>query len=137
MPRVEPIDDDDSIPHDARLWRRVFPAQAYNDEKNGRYRPESCAFRDHTEGIYGLSVYVAGETTPDEALKAAPSMYLAEFAASVARDCGCKLVRDPDDSNPAHALIFGDGQEWKLTKRQAKAIATASQFIIPDFTGPF
>ena len=130
MPEPEPTDDL-TIPSDAKLWHRVFPKQKYKDPQTGKYRPMSGAFRDHKESYPGLSVYIAGKTTPEAALKPAPEMYLVEFPLSAARDKNCKIVRDPDE-NPAHALIFGSGTGGRLTKTEAEHLASNSRFIIPD-----
>jgi hypothetical protein len=63
------------------------------------------------QGVYGISVYLAGEISPEEVMKRAPSMYLAEFAAIAACSCGCKDSRcgvqmDPLRRQDQPAQIF-------------------------------
>jgi hypothetical protein len=115
----EPIDDA-TIGDDELLYHRIRPEDMNVDATTGEYRPSSAAFR-YIDNI--TSVDIASLTTPQRALEPAPTYRLAEIEVRAVRSVGCKVVRDPQPDNEAHALIYGSAPEGRMTKSQAKRIA--------------
>ncbi len=127
MSSTEPSDDQ-SISDTELLWRRVLPGQEYYDEQLERFRPQSGAVFDAGSE---LSVDLASLTTKEICLANAPSkMYLAEFSVETVRRAGCRIIRDPLESNPAHALVCGDHRNGGPTQGQARAIAKKAKFVV-------
>lgn len=116
--------DDETIPDDELLWRRVLPSQIVADEETGRLRPSSAAFRPSDS----MSVSIASMTSVQVELEKTPEQSLAEFAVGFCRSLGCSVVRQPEPENPAHALVFGGASKGCLTKTQAKQIAHRAQW---------
>lgn len=123
---IEEIIDDDTVPHSATLWRRIFPEDIYFDSNINRRRATSGSLRD-VEGA--VSVDLAMLTTLDEAKARGPGMAIAEFTAGVVRAVGCKVVKDPQPDNPAHTLIYGKHKNGGPTQGQVKKIAEKSEII--------
>jgi hypothetical protein len=121
-----------AISDDTRLWRRVYKKDAYFDEEKNSFRPMSGSFRDQRNPFDGLSLSIARETTLEAILKHAPEMYVVEVTAGAVRASGCVIERDPTDDDPSHVLIFGKGEQGRLTKSQAKALADQAVFVFPD-----
>ena len=133
MPDTSPPDDE-TIPHSELLYRRVPPDPhgIYVDPTSGETRPTSGAFR--SKGPEPLSVDLASRTTPQECLSGTPGFYLAEVQAGDVRrpDCGCGVVKYPEQGNKAHALVYGRGKGGALTKSQREKVAQKARFIVVD-----
>lgn len=129
---IEEINDDSPVPSAALLWRRIFTKDIYLDPGTNRRRPRSGSLLD-TGGP--LSVELAELTTLDETKTRGPEMAIAEFTANVAREAGCRIVRDPLPDNPAHALIYGAHRNGGPNQRQSKRIARESTLVF-DPPGP-
>jgi hypothetical protein len=131
-----PPPNDPTIPDDELLYHRVYPDPQgiYIEPSSQQPRPTSGAFRskDHEP----LSVDLASLSTPQESLSRAPrpDFYVAEVNAGDIRklDIGCGVVRDPEEGNPAHALVHGRGKGGALTKGQREKMAQRSRFTIVD-----
>lgn len=125
--------DDSSIPDDELLYRRI-PIQPSDTiqptETQGEFRPSSGSFR--SDGP--LSIDRAALTTPEQTRdRAKPGVFhVAQFQAKVARQCGCRVVQDPQPDNPSHVLLFGDHESGSgaLNKKQTKAVARAARIIL-------
>jgi hypothetical protein len=130
---LPPDVDDLSIPDDELLFRRIPlqpPDNIQPTELDGEYRPSSGNFR--SDGP--LSVDRASLTTPEQTRdRGKPGVFhIAQVHARVARQCGCRLVKDPMPENPAHVLIFGnhDSGSKALNKKQTKTIARAARIVL-------
>lgn len=125
--------DDQSISDDEILYRRIplHPTDMIQPaEIVGEYRPSSGSFR--SDGP--LSVDLGSLTSPEETRdRARPKVFhVAQVQARVARECGCRLVKDPMQDNPAHALVFGnhDSGTGALNKKQTKSVARAAKLVL-------
>lgn len=117
--------DDDAIPDDAILWRRVPPYWVTYDENLGRERPSSQAFQDHRDGS-PMSVFLADDCNgPDEALEGNEGFLLVEFTAGDVRGLDPRqgVVRDPLPDQPAHAHVCGR-KTGSVKSTLAKDLAT-------------
>lgn len=129
-----PADEDDStIPGDELLYRRIslrFPEMIQETDVPGEFRPSSGNFK--SEGP--LSVDRSSLSSPEETRdRAKPDLFhVAGVQAQVARQCGCRIVKDPLPDNPAHVLIFGshDSGNGALNGKQTKAIAKAARLVL-------
>jgi hypothetical protein len=134
---LPPDVDDPSIPDEELLYRRI-PLQPVDNiqptDVEGEYRPSSGNFR--SDGP--LSVDRASLTTPDQTRDRGRSgiFHVAQVQAKVARQCGCRLVKDPMPDNPAHILMFGnhDSGAGALNGKQAKVVARAARIVL--WSGP-
>jgi hypothetical protein len=130
---LPPDVDDPSIPDEEFLYRRI-PLQPSDNiqrtEIEGEYRPSSGNFRSNGP----LSLDRASLTTPEQTRDhGRPRIFhVAQVPAKVARQYGCRLVKDPIPDNPAHILLFGnhDSGDGALNGRQAKAIARAARIVL-------
>ena len=125
--------DDPSISDDEFLYRRIplLPSDTIQPtEVPGEFRPSSGSFR--SDGP--LSVDRGALTTPEQTRdQAKPAVFhVAKVQAKVARQCGCRIVKDPLLENPAHVLLFGDNESGSgaLNKKQTKAIARAARIVL-------
>ena len=107
------LGDDESIPDDAVLWRRI------NQFDPDGKRPSTGNFRDSSGE---LSVCLASLTDRDSALAGYAHFRLAAFSAGEVRQFGKPseyIIRhDPTEGDPSHALICP-----KLTKSAAKKLS--------------
>jgi hypothetical protein len=130
---LPPDVDDPSIPDEELLYRRV-PLQPSDNvqptDVEGEYRPSSGNFR--SDGP--LSVDRASLTTPEQTRdRGRPVVFhVAQVYVKAARQCGCRLVKDPIPENPAHVLIFGDHESGSgaLNKKQTKVVARAARIVL-------
>lgn len=114
--------DDESVPDDESVWRRIAPQDLVRDQETGLYRPSSGSLRTSE-----MSVAIASLTSVESALVDYPGFSLAEIKVAFLRSIGCIVVRDPDPpDNPAHALVYGKSANGSLTKSQAKRLAEAA-----------
>jgi hypothetical protein len=125
--------DDDSIPDDARLLRRVSKTiGVFRGEDGSRVASGAYKTRDPNEG---LSVYIESELvarglTPQDALAGFEGQfYLVAIPASLVRSLGNGIVHDPDPTDglrgEAHAIITGRRRDKVLT-----ALASGSEHIV-------
>ncbi len=130
---LPPDVDDSSIPDEELLYRRI-PLHPLDNiqptEVAGEFRPSSGNFR--SDGP--LSVDRGSLTTPEETRdRAKPTLFhVAQIHAKIARQCGCRLVKDPMPDNPAHILLFGNHESGSgaLNGKQTKAIARAARIVL-------
>ena len=117
--------DDPSIPGEAKLWRRISPAQY----PPPRTRPTSAAFDDRRGEA--LSVVLAREgLDPASLLVGHPGFGVAEITVGFCRDLGLGVTRDPCPGEPDHALVHGkktDGIRKCLAKKGARLIIEPSR----------
>lgn len=142
MPDNLPPDiDDPTIPDSELLYRRI---RALPDNIQlvapGQYRPASGRLKD-TRGP--LSVDLGSLSTPEQTRNRADprSFHVAAFTALAARKVGCRIVRDPQPNEPAHALIFGDHQARNgalVDNKQSRRIAYEARIVLfaEGFTPP-
>ena len=114
--------DDQTIPDDAILWRRIPPWHFTYDRRERRWRPSSAAFEDDPDGD-PMSVIIAAESrSPEAALADLHRDYgLVAISARLARERGQMIVRAPTPEEPAHAYVVGNKAESvrKAFARQA------------------
>lgn len=125
--------DDSSIPDDELLYRRIPlhpPEMIQETDVPGEFRPSSGNFRSEGPLSVDRSTLSSPEQTRD---RAKPTLFhVAGVLAKSARQCGCRIVKDPLPDNPAHVLIFGnhDGGTGALNGKQAKGIAKAARLVL-------
>ena len=129
MPRPNWIDDA-SIPNDAPLWRGVVVPDQIRATPDGEV-PSLGAMV-----TYELSVSIGSETTPaaviDKGTKLGAAWRLWEFTAAVARGAGCIVDRDPQDDDPAHAVVVrADTPGRRITDGQAKNLIRGGHWVDP------
>ena len=123
----EPLDDV-TIADGERLLHRIRPDDVHIDA-DGQCRPSSAAFR-YINNV--TSVDIASLTTPETTLEGYPAYRLVEINAGTVRSLGCRIVRDPQPDNLAHALIYGNAPDGRLTKSQAKQVANRCRWVTVD-----
>lgn len=138
MPVLFPADDL-TIPNEELLYYRVFPrADEIQRIQNGNgYRPASGSLRRHNQPLsVDLSALSTPEATRDRD-RSSP-FHVAAFSAGLARAAGCRLVRNPEIDNAAHALVFGSNQDGTgaLTKSQTKHIARNAFIVLLNPLAP-
>lgn len=133
--------DDLTIGDDELLYIRIFPdVDSIEPLPDGSgFRPNSGEFRSDGALSVDLQSLCTPEQTRDRAIPPRP-FHVAAVPARLARSVGCRIVRDPQPDNSAHALIYGnrcrddgskDGvRDGSLTKSQAKKIANGGARII-------
>ena len=125
--------DDQSISGDEILYRRIplNPSEMIQEtDVPGEFRPSSGNFRSEGPVSVDRSSLSSPEQTRDRAKPAV--FHVAGVEAKVARQCGCRIVKDPLPDNPAHVLIFGDHDSGTgaLNGKQTKAIAKAARLVL-------
>ena len=124
------------IPDGELLYRRIYPDPGHLVplEDGTGYRPRSGALRSPEP----LSVDRSSLSTPEETRDRDTyrAFHVAAIAAGVARSCGCGVRPDPDEGNPAHALITGAHRDGKggLSNGQAEKLARRSKIILLNAT---
>lgn len=121
-----PCTDDPAIGDDDDLWRRIAPDWVVLDEnedqeRGGRVRPSSAAFRDRS-----LSVLLAREDTHERALAGwqERGFSLAAITAGLARQHRQSVCREPTKDDPAHAVVEG-----KKKGRVDEKLAIAAKWV--------
>ena len=118
--------NDASIRDESIVWRRIPPWHIIYDENLGRWRPSSSAFADDPDG-QSMSVVLAeavGGRGTAEILAGHEGFALAAVPVGVVRACGLGVIRDPLESEPAHALVVGPKPK-AVQRRLAKAAVWA------------
>ena len=122
--------DDDSIPDDARLLRRIPPGHVAKNTPTRR--PQSDCFKNSPDGS-GISVAVWEEEEQPENLLSdtpTPGYGIGWITAGDVREQGLGVVPDPIDTDPHHALIQGMRKSHNKIRRK---LAEAFQwFRRPD-----
>jgi hypothetical protein len=136
MPESPP--DDPTIPDDEFLYRRIFP-----DPQNLKRLPDGRSFRPTTGALRSqeaLSVDLGSVSTPEETRDRDNSrpFHVAAISVLVARKEGCRIVRDPEERNPAHALLYGTHEDGSgsLSSGQAKRVARQSIIVLLNAAAP-
>ena len=127
----EPIDDV-SIGDDERLLRRIRPDHVVVEPATAQRRPSSATFRSKSNIV---SVDLASMTTTERALQKYPHHALIEIDVGAVRSLGCKVVRNPLPDNPAHALLYGNGPDGRITKSQAREIVSRCRWVPVESVG--
>lgn len=133
----QPPPDDPTIERDEPLYLRIFPDPdilVRDNPNQDRYRPRSGCLRSES----ALSVDLGSLSTPEQTREKDTSrpFHVAMFTAGVARDAGCRVVKDRTPDNPAHALVYGAGENGSLTKRQTRKIAHRSEIVLLNPLAP-
>ena len=131
------LKDDPSIPDSEDLYIRIFPENVVTEDcPEGEFRPYSGALRREEP----LSVDLSSKCTPQQTQQRAGGdpFHVASFTAGIARKQGCRVARDPEPDNDAHALVIGDHQDGNgaLSKKQMKHIAKSARIILWDDRRP-
>ena len=137
MPDASELVDDPSIADSETLYVRIHPDNVTSDDcPGGEYRPASGSLRRAEP----LSVDLASICTPQETQQRAggDAFHVASFTAGIARKQGCRVVRDPQLDNHAHALVIGNHQDnnGAMSKSQMKQIAKQARIILWDSRYP-
>lgn len=118
--------DDCSITNDDWLWRRIRNRPEWFSRDTGRV--SSVAFLDGIDGE--VSVDQAKLTTLENALRLDPDDGLVQLQAIVPRSLSHSVVADPEDDNPAHALICPpDKLSFNQRKISARKMAQIAEWI--------
>jgi hypothetical protein len=128
--------DDETIPADTELWRRIRPEQVVSGQ-DGRPRPSSLNFKDRRDRETGLfeplSVYIAAEAGSVDALLAGHVGYLlVAITAREVRGQGRGIVRDdPDGSNAGHCVLFiREHRQSRGADKQSEKLARAARWVV-------
>lgn len=129
--------DDRTIRNEELLYLRVFPdADNIKPLQGGGYRPRSGELRSDE----ALSVDLGSLCTPEQTRDRDSSLpfHVAEIPAGLARSEGCRIVRDPLENNPAHALLYGNHKSGNgsLSMRQTEKIARAVRIVLLNPAAP-
>lgn len=115
--------DDQGIPDEETLYRRIHPLQVKRRPDGTIERIGSNAFRDSSDGspcsIALASKLVEHGLEPGDLLRGYEHMGLASFTAGQARECGFGLLHTPKDGEPAHGDLTGDKRAQKPRRRLA------------------
>ena len=100
--------DDDFIPNEAMLLRRIHPDQVVEDRNTGQPRVSSGAFKDPELSVDVEPILTALGLDWTFSLRNHPGHSLVRFAAGIARENGQAVVHDPiPGENEAHAEVRG------------------------------
>lgn len=115
-------DDEDKVPDEAVLWRRVHPSQVVEGT-----RASSAAFDPHPDdGLTSICMASVAETT-DEMMVGHEGFWLLEFTAGDARRCGFEI--EPDSRNvpyAGHTNLKFEGSK-SARKRAQKQLASSPE----------
>ncbi|SRR6266568_5334723 len=129
-------EDDKSIADDQFLYRRIFPRPDALIPVEGGYRPMSGALQDKDQAT---SVDLAAECHAEDTRDRDTSQHwhVARIpVAAVRAQQGCRVIRRPKESNPAHAVIYGKGKNGYLTDGPASNIAKQSRIFLLNPLAP-
>ena len=105
--------DDQSIPSEDNLWRRIPPNQWVRDDNLGRVRPSSGSFendRQHPMSSIWVERHRECGLGLDDVLVGHPNYRVVNIPVSLARQLGQKIHRDEitePPPQPAHVLVCG------------------------------
>ncbi len=121
------VSDDLTIANEEKLWRLILPRHTSIDENTGELRPWTGNFQDVDDP---LSVDISSLTTLEETFqRGSGEKVIAEFTAGIAREVGCKVIKDPKPENESHALVYGHHKKGGPTGSEAKKISKKSKVI--------
>jgi hypothetical protein len=120
-------DDDNSIPHDAWLLRRIPPYQVVQDKNAELLRPSSAAFKDPALSVDCEAILHQHGQDWRFTLRDHPGFSLVRFRAASARERGLSVVLRPLPDNPAHAEVVG-----KKTQAIASQLSRISEWVHLD-----
>jgi hypothetical protein len=128
--------DDETIPNDMLLYRKVSRYEIIRDHNLGRYRPSSNLFQK-TKGTDRMSVVL------DDALRAdgrSPLDLIDErvtagsFTAGFVRnECKEGVVRKPEADEPAHGNVVGTRKGSAEEKRKRDRLAREAACVEGDW----
>ena len=119
-----PFDNDPTILDDEGLLRRI-PHYQWVEDGAGGWRPSSAAFGDLELSVDLASTLAALNEPMTAPLRGHDGYALVSLKAGSARQNNQAVCRDPLDSNPAHAIVYG-----KKTNAIKKQLARQSEWII-------
>lgn len=122
--------DDDSISDDALLWRGILP-QWIHQLADGSTQPQSLAFVDGSESGE-VSFFLAAETSKERVMAGRPFTHIAVVRATVLRELGYTLARDPGGASgdTAHVVACPDERKTrKQIQRDARKIRDAAEWV--------
>jgi hypothetical protein len=113
------IVDDDSIPDDATLLRVLIPG--WTCTVNGRYRPQSLAFRDTLTGE--ASCFIQAEGVETKVREMYPNFEIAVITAGAVRESGYAIQRRPGEcpsftGDPSMHVVIGPPNEMGKKERE-------------------
>ena len=123
-------EDDASVLPTHHLWRRIPPWHLVPDSNANGIRISSAAFDNDPDGS-PMSVVLAevvreSGREPGSTLQNLDGFGLASITVKLARDKGQKVVRQPEEDEPAHGLVVGD-----KPRSCRKAFADSSRWVVP------
>lgn len=119
----------DIVSVDETLLRRVYKGdKRYIDKKTGR--PTSRAFAPRPKDDGKLSIEIKSLTSFFEAIKDERKYLLFSILSKIVYNLNLQCIYDPEDDNPAHALITGFDPEDESIPG---ILARASTQEIPNF----
>lgn len=123
------LPDDLTIANECRLFRRIV--ERFVIAEGETFRISSQAFSNSSDGS-GMSVWLEDRMlelglTPDDALVGHENTWLAEVTAGAMRALDQRVVRTPQNDEPAHGEVLGS----KSGKRRGKIRDEASWAIPP------
>jgi len=113
------IVNDDSIPNDATLLRVLIPG--WTCTVNGRYRPQSLAFRDTLTGE--VSCFIHSEDVEARVREMYPNHEIAAITAGAVRESGYVIQRRPGEcqgftGDPNMHVVIGPPNEMGRKERE-------------------
>lgn len=128
-----PLQNDDSIPNDAILYRVLHPT--WVTLENGKRRPTSNALLDSNREA---SLFIAGPGVLEELRRLFPGYEIASVRASIIRAAQLAIQRRPDECHEdfhgdrASHVVVGPGDDIGRNEyqRRTRAIAKNAEFTI-------
>lgn len=115
-------DDDDSIPRETKLLRRIAPGQVTKDDH--KERPRSNAFANHPDGSgTSVDIWETGRE-PADMLVDYDDFGLVWLTVGDVRDAELGVIRAEQSDNPHHAHIQG-----RKTTARKRRLAKAARWI--------
>jgi hypothetical protein len=119
--------DNESIPDEERLFRRIHIAQLVRDDDSDVVRVSSAAFRDKDLSVHIESDLENCGRAPESCLQNHRSHKLMAISAGDARRLSQLLCRDPLPDDFSHGLVYGSKNRPIQIGLCASAI-----WVIPD-----
>jgi len=126
MSCAENYPDDQAIPNDTQLFRRIPPCHCFFDENMHDYRPSSAAFDDDDDGdpmsVYLSTVLGAEGRQPASVLAGREEYSLASITAGLARQLKQTVHPQPVPEESSHTVVCGDKPQSRRKKFALGAI---------------